>query len=119
MLTQFQGAGEAIRGNINAALDGATGNKAAAAQNDAIASRGVEEMAHGHRHNAGAAGNTMAPTVDQTNVNTAPNKFSQHSQQPSTATTSTTSTAYATPDTQPGTRVDPKVDSAPGMQRYA
>ncbi|ORY14259.1 hypothetical protein BCR34DRAFT_585876 [Clohesyomyces aquaticus] len=48
------GAGEAIRGNINAAVDSAAGDRQGTVKNEAIASRGVDEMEHGHYHSTGA-----------------------------------------------------------------
>lgn len=46
--------GEAIRGNVNAAVDAATGDRASAARHENIASRGVDEVEHGHYHGARA-----------------------------------------------------------------
>ncbi|KAF2191240.1 hypothetical protein K469DRAFT_720235 [Zopfia rhizophila CBS 207.26] len=48
------GAGEAIRGNINAAVDSAAGDRHGAARNQAVADRGFDEMEHGHYHGTGA-----------------------------------------------------------------
>jgi hypothetical protein len=50
-----QGAGEAIRGNINAAVDSAARDPEGVAKNEAIASRGADEMDRGHYHRTGAA----------------------------------------------------------------
>jgi hypothetical protein len=49
-----KGAGEAIRGNLNAAVDSAAGDREGAARNEAIASRGADEMENGHYHGTGA-----------------------------------------------------------------
>jgi hypothetical protein len=43
------GTGEAIRGNINAALDQASGDKASATKNQEIAQKGVDEWDRGYR----------------------------------------------------------------------
>ncbi|KAF2661135.1 hypothetical protein K491DRAFT_478787 [Lophiostoma macrostomum CBS 122681] len=44
------GAGEAIRGNINAAVDSAAGEREGVTKNESIASRGIDEIEHGHHH---------------------------------------------------------------------
>ena len=46
----LQGTGEAIRGNVNSAVDTASGDRQSAAKNEAIASQGINEMEHGHQH---------------------------------------------------------------------
>jgi hypothetical protein len=43
------GTGEAIRGNINAAVDSAAGDKASATKNQEIAQKGVDEWDRGYR----------------------------------------------------------------------
>jgi hypothetical protein len=43
------GTGEAIRGNINAAVDNASGDKASAVKNQEIAQKGVDEWDRGYR----------------------------------------------------------------------
>jgi hypothetical protein len=43
------GTGEAIRGNVNAALDQASGDKASATRNQEIAQKGVDEWDRGYR----------------------------------------------------------------------
>ncbi|KAF1959915.1 hypothetical protein CC80DRAFT_533217 [Byssothecium circinans] len=48
------GTGEAIRGNVNAAVDSAAGDHEAAARNQNIAARGVDEIENGHYHGTGA-----------------------------------------------------------------
>ncbi|KAF2473321.1 uncharacterized protein BDR25DRAFT_130767 [Lindgomyces ingoldianus] len=48
------GAGEAIRGNLNAAVDNAANDRHGAAKNSETASRGIDEMEHGHSHGPGA-----------------------------------------------------------------
>lgn len=48
------GAGEAIRGNINAFADRAVGSREGTAKNETVAQRGVDEMERGHYHGTGA-----------------------------------------------------------------
>ncbi|KAF2500742.1 hypothetical protein BU16DRAFT_523504 [Lophium mytilinum] len=48
------GAGEAIRGNINAFADSAVGSKEGMAKDRNIVDRGVDEMNTGHYHGTGA-----------------------------------------------------------------
>jgi hypothetical protein len=43
------GTGEAIRGNINAAVDTASGDRASATKNQEIAQKGVDEWDRGYR----------------------------------------------------------------------
>jgi hypothetical protein len=45
----IHGTGEAIRGEFNAAIDNATGDKAAAAHHKEIAQKGVDEWDRGYR----------------------------------------------------------------------
>ncbi|KAF2748026.1 hypothetical protein M011DRAFT_525722 [Sporormia fimetaria CBS 119925] len=65
----FHGAGEAIRGNINAAVDSAAGDKDAVARDEAIASRGADEMDRGHTHSHTA---TTAPATTGAQSSTVP-----------------------------------------------
>lgn len=51
---EAQGTGEAIRGNVNAAVDSATGNPESAQRQQNIATRGIDEFEHGHYHGTGA-----------------------------------------------------------------
>ena len=94
-----QGTGEAIRGNINAAVDSATGDQASAARNQNIASRGVDEFEHGHYHGTGA-GVTPADT-DRERINRAA--------QGESATVG--STNYGPHGTNIGNKLDPRFDS--------
>jgi hypothetical protein len=64
----MQGAGEALRGNINAAIDSAAGDRQGVSRDEAIASKGADEMDHGyHRQHGTGAGVTP---VDQTHNRT-------------------------------------------------
>jgi hypothetical protein len=45
----IHGTGEAIRGNFNAAVDSASGDKASATKNQEIAQKGVDEWDRGYR----------------------------------------------------------------------
>lgn len=56
------GAGEAIRGQINTMADTALGDRDAAAKNQAITDRGVDEISTGRYHGTGA-GVTPADTA--------------------------------------------------------
>ena len=57
----FHGAGEGIRGTVNSFFDDLGGDKGAAAKQDAVTQKGVNEMEGGH-FNA----HDMAPTTDKT-----------------------------------------------------
>jgi hypothetical protein len=46
---KVHGTGEAIRGEFNAAIDKAAGDKASATKNEEIAQRGVDEFDGGYR----------------------------------------------------------------------
>ncbi|KAF2244334.1 hypothetical protein BU26DRAFT_554321 [Trematosphaeria pertusa] len=81
------GAGEGIRGNVNAAVDSATGDHESAARNEAIASRGADEMDHGYHRHPRAAGPGQA---DQG---------------------LTGSTNYGSHPTNVGNKMDPRYDS--------
>jgi hypothetical protein len=85
LLTSSQGAGEAIRGNINAAIDSSTGDRESAARQEAIATKGANEMDQGYtrHHNTG-------PGVAQTGAG---------------------STNYGPHDTNTGNKLDPRYDS--------
>jgi hypothetical protein len=45
----IHGAGETLRGSVNAAVDNASGDKASAAKNQQIADKGVDEFNHGYQ----------------------------------------------------------------------
>ena len=49
MSIQVHGTGEAIRGNFNAAVDQAAGDKSSATKNQEIAQKGVDEWDRGYR----------------------------------------------------------------------
>jgi hypothetical protein len=53
----IHGTGEAIRGNVNAAIDSASGDKASAVKNQEIAQKGVDEWDRGYRGHG-----TLIPT---------------------------------------------------------
>jgi len=92
MLSNFrQGAGEAIRGNFNAALDAATGDRESAARQEEIAHRGATEMDQGYHRGAGA-----------------------HS---GLGGNNTASTNYGPHDTNVGNKLDPRFDSDMGMSQ--
>jgi hypothetical protein len=94
-----QGTGEAIRGNVNAAVDSATGDHAAAARNQNVASRGVDEMEHGHYHGTGAG---------VTPVDTGRERVNRAAQGESAVPGSTN---YGPHATNVGNKVDPRFDS--------
>ncbi|KAJ4313521.1 hypothetical protein N0V94_006907 [Neodidymelliopsis sp. IMI 364377] len=90
----FHGTGEAIRGNFNAAVDQASGDRASAEKNAAIASQGANEIDHGYHRTGHGAGVTPADT-DRERLNT----------------THTTSTNYGSHSTNTGNKLDPRFDS--------
>jgi hypothetical protein len=45
----LHGTGEFVRGNVNAVIDNASGDKASAAKNQQIANKGVDEFDHGYQ----------------------------------------------------------------------
>ncbi|KAF2271818.1 uncharacterized protein EI97DRAFT_504707 [Westerdykella ornata] len=67
----IHGTGEALRGNINAAVDSAAGDHQAVARDEAIAARGTDEMDRGHpRHHhpgtgtSGVSGSSTGTGLD-------------------------------------------------------
>ncbi|KAF2006995.1 hypothetical protein P154DRAFT_421429 [Amniculicola lignicola CBS 123094] len=99
----FHGAGEAIRGNINAFVDKATGDQESAARHEVIASRGVDEMKNGYqsRTTAGAA---------TTNRNTGKKATSRSGSE----SRGSTSSNYGPHSTNLGKKLDSFVDSDHG-----
>jgi hypothetical protein len=59
---ETQGTGEAIRGNVNAALDQAGGDRVGVEKNTAIASKGANEIEHGYHRSGHGAGVTPVDT---------------------------------------------------------
>lgn len=94
-----QGTGEAIRGNFNAAVDSATGDREAAQRNQNIASRGMDEFENGHYHGTGA-GVTPVDT-DRERVNRAAQGEAR----------TVGSTNYGSHGTNVGNKLDPRYDS--------
>ncbi|KAH8732517.1 hypothetical protein GQ44DRAFT_184777 [Phaeosphaeriaceae sp. PMI808] len=100
----IHGTGEAIRGNFNAAVDGATGDKTAATRHKEIAQKGVDEWDRGYRGHA--LGTQPAQGVRQ--------HVPPHSSAAATEaqnTTHSTSTNYGPHSTNLGNKVDPRFDS--------
>ena len=91
---EYQGTGEAIRGNFNAALDQASGDRAGVEKNTAIASHGADEIEHGYHRTGHGAGVTPADT-DRERLNTTHN----------------TSTNYGSHSTNTANKLDPRFDS--------
>ncbi|KAF2262795.1 hypothetical protein CC78DRAFT_582238 [Lojkania enalia] len=97
------GAGEALRGNINASIDRAAGDQEAAAKNEIIASRGANEMNQGYYHGTGAG---VSP------ADTAPKKQNRMAQGEYTADSGYTGpTNYGPHSTNTGNKLDPRYDS--------
>ncbi|KAL1610334.1 hypothetical protein SLS60_002000 [Paraconiothyrium brasiliense] len=94
-----QGTGEAIRGNFNAAVDSATGDREAAQRQQNIASRGMDEFEKGHYHGTGA-GVTPVDT-DRERVNRAAQGES----------VTVGSTNHGPHGTNVGNKLDPRFDS--------
>ncbi|KAF2797388.1 hypothetical protein K505DRAFT_298410 [Melanomma pulvis-pyrius CBS 109.77] len=101
------GTGEAIRGNVNAAVDTAAGDRNSAAKNEGIASRGVDEMEHGHYHGTGA-GVTPVDTARERQNRAAQGEYSNH--------THTGPTNYGPHATNTGNKLDPRYDSDLGTR---
>lgn len=98
----YQGTGEALRGNFNAAVDGIAGDRAGVQKNEAIAARGTDEMDHGYHHDRGTgAGVTPVDTTAERHHRNAQGEF----------THGTGSTNYGPHATNIGNKVDPRVDS--------
>ncbi|KAF2033670.1 hypothetical protein EK21DRAFT_58292 [Setomelanomma holmii] len=97
------GTGEAIRGEFNAAVDDATGDKASATRNKEIAQKGVDEWDRGYRGHAlgSEAAHGVGHNVPTT---TAANVEAQN-------TTHSTSTNYGPHDSNIGNKLDPRYDS--------
>ena len=90
----LQGTGEAIRGNFNAAVDQAGGDRAGVNKNAAIATKGADEIEHGYHRTGHGAGVTPV-NVDRERLNT----------------TQTTSTNYGSHSTNTANKLDPRFDS--------
>ncbi|KAL5379663.1 hypothetical protein DPSP01_008360 [Paraphaeosphaeria sporulosa] len=93
------GTGEAIRGNVNAAVDSATGDHESAQRQQNIAVRGVDEFEHGHYHGTGAG--VTPKDTDRERVN----RYAQGE----SATLG--STNYGPHGTNLGNKLDPRFDS--------
>ncbi|KAF9740266.1 hypothetical protein PMIN06_010411 [Paraphaeosphaeria minitans] len=93
------GTGEAIRGNVNAAVDSATGDRESAHRQQNIAARGVDEFEHGHYHGTGAG--VTPKDTDRERVN----RYAQGE----SATLG--STNYGPHGTNLGNKLDPRFDS--------
>ncbi|KAJ4407180.1 hypothetical protein N0V91_004062 [Didymella pomorum] len=88
------GTGEAIRGNFNAAVDQAGGDRVGVDKNAAIAAKGADEIEHGYHRTGHGAGVTPV-NVDRERLNT----------------TQTTSTNYGSHSTNTANKLDPRFDS--------
>ncbi|KAJ4350733.1 hypothetical protein N0V95_004464 [Ascochyta clinopodiicola] len=88
------GTGEAIRGNFNAGVDQAAGDRVGVNKNAAIASKGADEIEHGYHRTGHGAGVTPAD-VDRERLNTSTN----------------TSTNYGSHSTNTANKLDPRFDS--------
>ncbi|KAF2645042.1 hypothetical protein P280DRAFT_504505 [Massarina eburnea CBS 473.64] len=93
------GSGEAIRGSFNAAADSATGDHEAAARNQNIATRGVDEMENGHYHGTGAG--VTPHDTERERIN----RDIQGESRP------VGSTNYGSHATNVGNKIDPRFDS--------
>jgi hypothetical protein len=90
----MKGTGEAIRGNFNAAVDQAGGDRIGAEKNRAIASQGANEIDHGYHRTGHGAGVTPSD-IDRERLNT----------------THSTSTNYGSHSTNTANKLDPRFDS--------
>jgi hypothetical protein len=90
----LQGTGEAIRGNFNAAVDQAGGDRVGVDKNAAIATKGADEIEHGYHRTGHGAGVTPVD-ADRERLNT----------------TQTTSTNYGSHSTNTANKLDPRFDS--------
>ncbi|KAF2872090.1 hypothetical protein BDV95DRAFT_606653 [Massariosphaeria phaeospora] len=97
------GTGEAIRGNVNAAIDSAAGDKESAAKNQAIAARGIDEAQHGHRDGAGA-GVTPVDTERERHSHVAQGEYNA-------PVGATGSTNHGPHSTNTANKLDPRFDS--------
>ncbi|KAJ4349828.1 uncharacterized protein N0V89_008447 [Didymosphaeria variabile] len=96
---RIHGTGEAIRGNFNAAVDSATGDRESAQRQQNIASRGVEEFETGHYHGTGAG---------VTPVDTDRERINRAAQGESATVGSTNNGPHGT---NVGNKLDPRFDS--------
>ncbi|KAF1932559.1 uncharacterized protein M421DRAFT_21144, partial [Didymella exigua CBS 183.55] len=88
------GTGEAIRGNFNAAVDQAGGDRVGVDKNAAIATKGANEIEHGYHRTGHGAGVTPVD-AERERLNT----------------TQTTSTNYGSHSTNTANKLDPRFDS--------
>ncbi|OAL49482.1 hypothetical protein IQ07DRAFT_56684 [Pyrenochaeta sp. DS3sAY3a] len=93
----IHGTGEAIRGNFNAAVDTASGDRASAVKNQEIANKGVDEWDRGYRGHPLSAGN--------------PDPAATGAAREDLNTTQSTSTNYGPHSTNVGNKLDPRFDS--------
>ncbi|KAH9877275.1 hypothetical protein IAQ61_002639 [Plenodomus lingam] len=98
-----QGTGEAIRGKTLAALDDASGDRTAAAKNDAIANKGLDEFQNGYQGRAGDAGVTPAD-ADAQRMGTTHSTSTTHG-------TGVGSANVGPHSTNTGNKLDPRYDS--------
>jgi len=88
------GTGEAIRGNVNAALDQAGGDRVGVEKNTAIASKGANEIEHGYHRTGHGAGVTPVDTERE-----------------HLTTSHATSTNHGPHTTNTANKLDPRFDS--------
>lgn len=103
-----QGAGEVLRGEVNAAADNATGTSTG--KNEAIVARGVDEMNHGHYHGTGA-GVTPHDTEREKANRAVQGEYPGTGTQPA----GVGSTNYGPHSTNMGNKMDPRFDSDTGI----
>ncbi|PSN72098.1 hypothetical protein BS50DRAFT_569654 [Corynespora cassiicola Philippines] len=140
---KVHGTGESLRGNINAAVDSAAGDREGVAKNEAIAERGYQEFEHGHYHGTGAGVTPVDTSRERQNrmaqgeysTGTGSTNYGPHSGDVANKAdprfdsdldhrgTTTGSTNYGAHDTNVGNKLDPRYDSdldhrgAAGMRR--
>lgn len=100
---KVHGTGEAIRGKTLAALDDASGDRTAAAKNDAIANKGLDEFQNGYQGRAGDAGVTPAD-ADAQRMGTTHSTSTTHG-------TGVGSANVGPHSTNTGNKLDPRYDS--------
>jgi len=106
------GAGEAIRGNINAFADSVVGSKDGMAKDEAIVDRGVDEMNTGHYHGTGA-GVTPADTTQERQNRVAQGEYDNGAN----VYSGTTTTTRGPHESNVANKVDPRIDSNLGTRR--
>ncbi|KAH7139304.1 hypothetical protein B0J11DRAFT_40482 [Dendryphion nanum] len=114
------GSGEALRGNFNASIDKATGDRESAIRHEAVASKGADEIDRGYHREHGRNAGVTPIDQDATRPGHEHNAHSTNVSNPVDPRYQTTvgghagSTNHGPHDTNVGNKLDPRYDSSTG-----